>query len=460
MYWKLSPAYALRSWRDKPYALLRRPEGVAYEVTAEDFALLKCCDGTVPIPRRPSLSAMEKKRWIEPCETPTPIAEDQRLVQYDVAQFDSVNIAITGYCNYHCRHCFMAKDSAAPRSEFTLPQWEKILDDCVNAGITHVSLTGGEPFVRRDMEQILRSVAERGLVLDNIIINGSLLTDELFALMQGLGQRPVMRISFDGIGHHDWMRGVPGAEAVALDAIRRTKEAGFPVLAQMCVHTGNLSVMRATAELMAEMGVDQFRMMRTGEAPRWMQRMEGRALSYEAYYDAALEFLHWYVQSGLMMNLIIWSFVRYTPATRLFHCLPVHCASGQCPPETPLCSDARHELFIGYDGEITPCSQVSGKFGVAKVSLGNVLKEDLPSLLRHSQYLNYVNMPVSALTDANEECRSCEFLHYCLGGCRAMAYLMTDRYLGADRMSCVFFKQGYWKRLYETMKQESVVSEA
>ncbi|MFH1513377.1 MAG: radical SAM protein [Bacillota bacterium] len=456
MYWKLSQAYSLRSWQDKPYALLRRPEGKIIEITEEDFGLLQCCNGMVPMPGSPKLGSYEKKDWIERCETPSPLPENQRLVRYDVNQFDSVNIAITGFCNYNCRHCFMAKDAVATRSEFSLKQLEKMLDDCVAAGITRVSITGGEPFVRKDLDLVFRAIAKRGLVLENITANGSLIHDELLALMHELGLDPLMRISYDGVGHHDWMRGVPGAEEVALDAIRRIKKAGFRVLAQMCVHTGNLSSMRATAELMAEMGVDQLRIMRTGEAPRWIERMEGHALSFEAYYDAALDFLQWYVGSGLMMNLIIWSFVRYEPATGFFHCLPVRCPTGECVPESPLCSDTRHELFIGYDGEISPCSQLSGKFGVSGISLGNVLKDDLATLLRQGLYLEYVNKPVCALTGANEECRACEYVRYCLGGCRGMAFAMTDDFLGADRMSCVFFKKGYWKRLYRVMKQEEI----
>ena len=115
-----------------------------------------------------------------------------------------------------------------------------------------------------------------------------------------------MRVSFDGVGWHDWMRGIRNAEQTALDAIRRLKAAGFPVMVQMCVHTGNLSTIRETTEMMAKLGVDRMRIMRTGESPRWVERMENSALSFEAYYDAALDLMAWYVQTGYTMDLIVW----------------------------------------------------------------------------------------------------------------------------------------------------------
>ncbi|MDD3213474.1 MAG: radical SAM protein [Eubacteriales bacterium] len=453
MYWRLNDGLSLRSWRDFPRALLRASDGEAIAVGESDFGLLKCCDGETPLPDGERLRAFEANGWVTPFEEATPVGIGQRLTVYDVAQFSSANIAVTGFCNYNCKHCFMAKDSGAPRSAFTLEQLEQILDDCVKCGITRISLTGGEPLVRSDFPELLKAITKRGLKIANITTNGSMITDDLIALMRELNQKPLMRVSFDGVGWHDWMRGVPGAEQVATDAIRRLRQEGFSVLAQMCVHTGNLSSMRETAEFLAGLGVKDLRIMRTGESPRWRERSGGAALTFEEYYDAALDFMRWYVGSGLNMDVDIWSFSRYSPSTGKFHCLPVRCPTGTCDMDNPLCYDARRELFIGYDGEMSPCSQISGKFGVMGISLGNVLKTGLASQLRESPYLDFVRTPISALTEASDECRNCEYLRYCLGGCRAMACVMTDHYLAPDPMSCVFFKKGYWRRLYDTMKE-------
>ena len=310
MYWKLNDDLALRSWLDMPYAMQNLSDGEAAAMTEADYGLLKCCDGVTPMPDGNRLRAFAQSGWLVSSEAPSPIRSEQQPKTYDVAHFTSANIAITGFCNYNCRHCFMAKDSGAPRSEFSLKQLETILDDCVSCGIKQISLTGGEPLLRRDFDDLLRAITARGLKIANITTNGSLIDDALIALMIQLDQHPLMRVSFDGVGWHEWMRDVPGAEQVAVDAMRKLRQAGFSVLAQMCVHTDNLSTMRETATFLSNLGVKDLRIMRTGESPRWRERSGGKALSFEDYYEAALEFLRWYTASGLQMDVDIWNFVR------------------------------------------------------------------------------------------------------------------------------------------------------
>ncbi|MFR7952923.1 MAG: hypothetical protein ACLU4P_05255 [Ruminococcus sp.] len=42
--------------------------------------------------------------------------------------------------------------------------------------------------------------------------NGYFLRQGVLDQMKERGIRPLMKISFDGIGHHDWLRGRKGAE--------------------------------------------------------------------------------------------------------------------------------------------------------------------------------------------------------------------------------------------------------
>jgi radical SAM protein with 4Fe4S-binding SPASM domain len=455
MYWKLEEGYGLRSWIDTPRALLRASDGEAIPVNEVDFGLLKCCDGVTPLPDGERLRALEARGFIARREAPEPILDTQRLAVYDSWQFSSVNIAVTGRCNYNCRHCFMAKDSGACRSEFSFGQLERMLDDCVRCGIMRVSLTGGEPLLRHDFDQLLRAIAARGMSLANITTNGSLITDELLALMKSLGLRPLMRVSYDGVGWHDWMRGVPGAEDVAIEAIRKLRAAIFRFWRRCACFTNNIGSMRETAELMASLGVNDLRIMRTGESPRGSRARRARRSPFPNTTTRRL-----ISSAGTWRRGFKWMWTSgASPVTPRRRAVPLPARAlpeGTCGPDTPLCPDARREVFVGYDGEMSPCSQISGKFGVMGVSLGNVLDAGLEPLLRESRYLDCVRLPMRALTEASEECRACEYLKHCLGGCRAMSFVMTDNYLAPDRMSCVFFKQGYWKKAYDTIKENRV----
>jgi radical SAM protein with 4Fe4S-binding SPASM domain len=96
-------------------------------------------------------------------------------------------------------------------------------------------------------------------------------------------------------------------------------------------------------------------------------------------------------------------------------------------------------VFIGCDGEVAPCNQLSGVMRTFKDSWGNVKKEGLKSLLKDSVYLKYVTATVDELFEKNKLCGSCKYRKLCLGGCRAIGYGISRDYFGEDFMKCAFF---------------------
>ena len=70
-----------------------------------------------------------------------------------------------------------------------------------------------------------------------------------------------------------------GAEETALRAIRLCVENGFPVKVQTNMNRRNRDSMLKTAERLDGMGVAEMRIIRTTEAPRWVQNA-GRRLPH------------------------------------------------------------------------------------------------------------------------------------------------------------------------------------
>lgn len=86
-----------------------------------------------------------------------------------------------------------------------------------------MNLTGGEPMVRRDFWELVDEIRRRNILIPTLYSNGLLITDAFLDELEKRGLRPNLQFSFDGVGYHDWMRGIPGAEKVVLDAIRRRR---------------------------------------------------------------------------------------------------------------------------------------------------------------------------------------------------------------------------------------------
>ena len=189
-----------------------------------------------------------------------------------------------------------------------LKEAEKFLDEARECGVNAFTITGGEPMLHRNFMDILTGIYERGMYVEEINTNGYFLGQEVLDQMKERGIRPLMKISFDGIGHHDWLRGRKGAEE---DAIR-----SHPVCAgQMifndpdkCATRHNLDTLLETAKLMDSLGVWKMRIIRTSEAPRWKENAGDAALGLTEYYDRMLEFASAYMKTGCRMDVIIWQF--------------------------------------------------------------------------------------------------------------------------------------------------------
>ncbi|WP_289466325.1 radical SAM protein, partial [Klebsiella pneumoniae] len=62
--------------------------------------------------------------------------------------------SITGRCNYRCKHCYMSAPDAK-LGELSHETIMSIVQQLIDCGIYQVSLTGGEPLVRKDFMEIV-----------------------------------------------------------------------------------------------------------------------------------------------------------------------------------------------------------------------------------------------------------------------------------------------------------------
>ena len=85
---------------------------------------------------------------------------------------------VTKYCNYKCKHCCASADLIDTKDELTTKQSKNILKQLKDFGVEEIYFSGGEPFSKKDILDILRTARQYGITC-NISTNGSFLTDEI-----------------------------------------------------------------------------------------------------------------------------------------------------------------------------------------------------------------------------------------------------------------------------------------
>ena len=85
MYYKLKSGYILRGWDKLPWLLIERPWNQAETLSQDMFQVLLFCDGEteeIPDALQPVLCQCIEKGWVEPCENPQPLDQDQYYRYY------------------------------------------------------------------------------------------------------------------------------------------------------------------------------------------------------------------------------------------------------------------------------------------------------------------------------------------------------------------------------------------
>ena len=186
-----------------------------------------------PVTRAPRPDGLPGTRWIDRLGRP----------------LTDLRISVTDHCNFRCRYC-MPKEKYAQNHNFlamtellTFDEILRVSRIAVANGIEKIRLTGGEPLLRKGIENLVAQLAALRTPAGNPIdlamtTNGSLLIKKAQALKDaGLGR---ITVSLDGIDEDIFQSfndvGYPAAKV--LEAIDFARQVGFKVKVNTVVKKG------------------------------------------------------------------------------------------------------------------------------------------------------------------------------------------------------------------------------
>ena len=327
-----------------------------------------------------------------------------------------VALNLTRRCNLACAHCYLDAGTLRDGTEGELSTVEAkaLIDEIADlSDETMIVLTGGEPLLRRDIEELAAHATARGL-MPVIGTNGTLLNDRRAKRLKEAGVQGV-GISVDSLdpGFHDDFRGLPGSwtrAMAAIDACRRN-DLRFQIHFAVTDDSAHeLEGMIAFAKSVEAFVLNIFFLVCTGRGEQVTN------ISAEVYEDvlrrvtkAARD------EEGLIIRAKCAPHFKRM-ALELDPAWPVTAAHGY---EAGGCLAGTRYCRVTPEGGVTACPYIEEE-------VGNVREQGFTALWHNARQFTQLRQPV-----LEGRCGACEYAKLC-GGCRARPLARDGNLMGED----------------------------
>ncbi|MBO4697701.1 MAG: radical SAM protein [Lachnospiraceae bacterium] len=453
LYAVLNDDWVLRGWSNLECALVNWHTNEMEYLPPDERHVLKSCDGRhdfhsalfLPV-HHVLLEKYTERGIVRQCrEGECTIHPAQAYRRADCPVTKSVLWSLTNNCNFRCRHCYMSAPQRAYK-ELSRDELFSVLDKLEAANVPDISFTGGEPLLRPELPELLRRMKEKHINFTEIFSNASLVTDEILDEIEAIGYMPAFKVSFDCIGTHNYMRGVPFAEEQTLRGIRTLTRRGYTVIIISSVDSVVLPQIPETLDALIDLGVDSWWISPPVEVGVWKGSQTKSNLNDTI--SALKNLAKLWVDRGRPIELLLWYFGIFKRKGSE----QLHVGNGRLfVPEDYECLACHYYPYVAPDGKVLPCGSY----------IGTEIAKPLPSLtdmtfaeaLNDASLRRYCDMKKDEIWNNSESCRSCAHFPDCGGGCRIAAFTETGDFLHREPTKCALFKGGIRDSFIEYVKE-------
>ena len=356
---------------------------------------------------------------------------------------------VTRACQLACTHCRAEAIRSRNPLELTTAEGKRLLDELASFGTPRplVVLTGGDPFERPDLPELVAHGTEVGLSMALSPSVTDRLTRPVLVELHEAGAKAIS-LSLDGASArtHDAFRGVDGVFDATLEAARMVRDIGFRLQVNTTVTSSNVRELPEILRTVIDLGAalwSVFFLIPTGR---------GKLLEPLTAGDEE-EVLHWLHDVSSFIAIKTTEAPHYRrlaiqrsrvddvdqtfPVGPLRGALRLDTAkllAGQEPqrrrPRPPIdVNSGRGFAFVDHVGTVYPS-------GFLPAPAGSVRSTAFPEIYRTSRLLQDLRNP----DQFGGRCGQCEFRTVC-GGSRSHAFAVTGDPLAEDP-SCLYEPAG------------------
>ena len=324
---------------------------------------------------------------------------------------------VTHRCPLHCPYCSNPLALVGADRELTTDEWTRVFSEARALGVLQLGLSGGEPLVRADIEEMAAHARSVGLYT-TLVTSGVGLTAARAARLRDAGLEHI-QISFQDSDTQtaDLIAGMSAVrQKMAAAAIVR--EMGFAFSVNVVLHRANIDRIGPIIDLAASLGADRLELANT-QYYGWALENRRELMPTRAQVDAA---------SAVADEAI----ARYKGRMQIVYVLPDY---FEAYPKPCYGGWARHYLVVMPDGRVLPCH---GATHITTLTFDDVRSRSLGWIWEESAAFqafrgeDWMQAP----------CRTCERRSADFGGCRCQAFALTGDATRTDPVCTLSAQRG------------------
>jgi pyrroloquinoline quinone biosynthesis protein E len=314
---------------------------------------------------------------------------------------------LTHRCPLHCPYCSNPIDMIRAERELGTEHWLRTFEQARALGVLQLGLSGGEPLIRKDLEELARHARQLGLYT-TLVTSGLGLTRTRAEALKDAGLEHIqISVQDTDEASAENIAGIKGmAQKRAAAAL--VEELDFAFSINVVLHRANLDRIGDLIDLAAELGADRIELANT-QYYGWALKNRDKLMPTRAQVEASIP-------------VVEDRKARYKGQLQITYVLPDYFESF---PKPCYGGWGRLYLVVAPDGSVLPCH---GATSITHLQFDNVKDRSLEWIWQHSSAFNAFR------GDAwmQEPCRGCEFKARDFGGCRCQAFALLGDAAATD----------------------------
>ncbi|GAA2333975.1 pyrroloquinoline quinone biosynthesis protein PqqE [Streptomyces kunmingensis] len=307
---------------------------------------------------------------------------------------------LTHSCPLHCGYCSNPLELTRRSHELADEQWAAVFAQAAELGVLHTHLSGGEPLLRRDLEDITQAAVRVGLYTQLVTSGVGLTAKRLDALVDAGLHSVQLSVQHADPVTSDEIGGRRSFEAKRA-AARLVRERGLPLGINVVLHRHNLDALDDLLRLAVAWEADRIELANTQFYGWGLLNRTALMPTRGQLARARTTIAHWHERADTALD-ITWVEPDYFTGT------PKPCMGGW----------GAVSLTVTPDGTVLPCP--------AAASIPDL---DAPNVRDHSLRWIWEDSPAFTRYRGTEwmptPCRTCDRKTEDFGGCRCQAFALT-----------------------------------